>query len=59
MGGKSTTLDFFMRLTGFGEAQEPERPYLCQGCQMGFDVQYHVCPECGSFLVEPAKLGES
>ncbi|WP_203229084.1 hypothetical protein [Halobellus captivus] len=26
--------------------------YRCQGCDSAYDVQYHVCPECGGFSVE-------
>jgi hypothetical protein len=54
MGGRPGTLERFMRLTGLTEAPASERPYRCRGCRTGFDVQYHVCPECGSFSVESA-----
>lgn len=27
-------------------------PYRCGGCGTDFRVQYHVCPDCGSFGVE-------
>lgn len=27
--------------------------YNCRGCGTEFDVQYHVCPVCGSFGVDP------
>jgi rRNA maturation endonuclease Nob1 len=30
----------------------PDRPYTCLECECLFDVQYHVCPECGGFRVE-------
>ena len=30
----------------------PEFPYVCRGCGTAYDVQYHVCPECGGFSVE-------
>jgi rRNA maturation endonuclease Nob1 len=26
--------------------------YACLGCERGYDVQHHVCPECGSYSVE-------
>ncbi|MFB6192287.1 MAG: hypothetical protein ABEI11_03080 [Haloarculaceae archaeon] len=28
------------------------RPYRCLKCDAAFDLQYHVCPECGSYSVE-------
>jgi hypothetical protein len=28
--------------------------YVCHGCERRFEVQYHSCPECGSFAVESA-----
>ena len=27
-------------------------PYMCGNCGSEFDIQYHVCPECGGFNVE-------
>ncbi|ESS07504.1 MAG: hypothetical protein A07HB70_00044 [uncultured archaeon A07HB70] len=31
---------------------DPDPPeYVCQGCEAGFDLRYHVCPECGGFCV--------
>ncbi|QSG02846.1 Uncharacterized protein AArcS_1636 [Natranaeroarchaeum sulfidigenes] len=27
-------------------------PYMCGNCGAEFDIQYHVCPECGGFGVE-------
>jgi hypothetical protein len=35
--------------------QQPERtlPYHCLGCGASFDVQYHVCPCCRGYSVEP------
>jgi len=32
---------------------EEREPYCCRGCSTEFDVQYHVCPECGGFAVDP------
>ena len=26
--------------------------YRCLGCESVYEVQYHVCPECGGFSVE-------
>ena len=40
-----------MSRLGVGPADEAP-PYECKGCETGFDVQYQVCPECGSYAVE-------
>ncbi|MFB6140808.1 MAG: hypothetical protein ABEJ26_10280 [Halosimplex sp.] len=35
---------------------EPEAlPYVCLGCETGFDVQYHTCPVCGAYDVRRTK----
>ncbi len=26
--------------------------YECRRCESEFDLQYHVCPDCGSYQVE-------
>jgi rRNA maturation endonuclease Nob1 len=26
--------------------------YACRGCGAGFEMRYHVCPECGGFSVD-------
>jgi rRNA maturation endonuclease Nob1 len=26
--------------------------YVCRGCDRRFDLEYHVCPECGGYRVE-------
>jgi rubrerythrin len=36
-----------------GDGQDERQPYVCRGCETPFDVQYHVCPVCGGFSVEP------
>ncbi|MDS0293438.1 hypothetical protein [Halogeometricum luteum] len=47
-----------LRLAGVGPGGRtesmgnPEFPYVCRGCGTAYDVQYHVCPECGGFSVE-------
>lgn len=28
-----------------------KRPYECEGCLERFEIQYHSCPECGSYRV--------
>ncbi|WP_233263419.1 hydrogenase maturation nickel metallochaperone HypA [Halorhabdus sp. CUG00001] len=30
-------------------------PYLCLSCETPLPVQYHSCPECGSYDVRRAK----
>lgn len=29
--------------------------YVCHGCERRFEVQYHSCPDCGSFAVESVR----
>jgi lipopolysaccharide biosynthesis regulator YciM len=53
MGGKESPLSRLRRLAGL-ERSEPA-PYRCFGCETGHDVQYHVCPDCGSYTVEPVQ----
>lgn len=38
------------RLTAPFESRD--RPYRCRRCGMQFELQHHVCPECGSYTVE-------
>lgn len=40
------------RLVGFETVEDGS--YRCQACEAEFEVQYHVCPECGGFSVERA-----
>jgi rubrerythrin len=40
------------RLVGLFRGRQPVDAYVCQGCGTGFDLQYHVCPACGSFSVD-------
>ena len=28
-------------------------PYRCLTCETAFEVQYHVCPNCGGFSIDP------
>lgn len=35
----------------FGQAGTQNRPYECRECLERFEVQYHSCPECGSYRV--------
>ncbi|MGM0592530.1 MAG: hypothetical protein ACQETI_13075 [Halobacteriota archaeon] len=50
MGGGEDTFGRLKRLAGLTEPEAT--PYVCLGCQTAFDVQYHVCPECGGYSVE-------
>jgi len=50
MGGEGT-LGRLIEFAGFG-AQETTGPYTCLSCGASFEVQYHVCPECGGYSVE-------
>lgn len=38
------------RLTAPFESRD--RPYRCQRCGTPFELQHHVCPECGSYTVD-------
>jgi rRNA maturation endonuclease Nob1 len=35
-----------------GDTSVAEHPYECVSCDGTFSLQYHICPECGSFSVE-------
>ncbi|QCC48354.1 hypothetical protein [Halobellus limi] len=53
----TAAIDRLLALAGLGprepaEATERSRPYVCLGCESTYDVQYHVCPNCGGFSVE-------
>ncbi|MFA1610408.1 hypothetical protein [Halobellus rubicundus] len=54
----TAAIDRLLALAGVGpresaEAADRPTPYVCKGCGTAFDVQYHVCPECGGYSVEP------
>lgn len=36
----------------FGSDSGAEAWYECFGCGQRFELQYHSCPDCGSFRVE-------
>jgi len=40
------------RLRGVVSTRETGEEYTCQSCDARFDVQYHTCPDCGSYSVE-------
>jgi predicted RNA-binding Zn-ribbon protein involved in translation (DUF1610 family) len=44
------------RSTWFAHGEESDRdPYRCVSCQQSLPVQYHSCPECGSYDIRAAK----
>jgi len=49
MGGTHGRLGRFVQRI----VEPTERPYRCRGCGTRYDLQYHVCPECGGYSVEP------
>lgn len=50
MGGSETV---FARIRQFVGARDDElQPYGCLQCDNQYEVQYYVCPNCGSFTVE-------
>ena len=53
----TAAIDRLLAFAGLGprestEATERPSPYVCLGCEAAYDVQYHVCPNCGGFSVE-------
>lgn len=53
----TATIGRLLRLAGLGPrggvgATTDEHPYVCLGCGVEYDVEYHVCPNCGGFSVE-------
>jgi len=32
--------------------EDAPHEYVCLACETGYDVQHHVCPECGGYSVE-------
>jgi hypothetical protein len=51
MGGTDDALGRLKRWAGLTAA--PTGSYRCRSCDEAFDVQYHVCPKCGGYSVEP------
>jgi rubredoxin len=45
------------RLLGMWRDRQLPDSYVCRGCGTGFDLQYHVCPDCGSFSVDAPPMG--
>lgn len=53
----TATIGRLLRFAGLGprggaRTTEDESPYVCLGCSVAYDVEYHVCPNCGGFSVE-------
>ncbi|MFC6826276.1 hypothetical protein [Halopelagius fulvigenes] len=53
----TATIGRLLRLAGLGPRDgvgttTTEYPYVCLGCGVSYDVEYHVCPNCGGFSVE-------
>ena len=40
------------RLQGLLTDEDPAELYLCPGCGSRFELQYHVCPECGGYSIQ-------
>lgn len=40
------------RLQGLLTDEDPTEPYLCPGCGSRFELQYHVCPDCGGYSIQ-------
>lgn len=38
------------------QQEASERPYECLQCGVRLDVEYYVCPSCGSFSVDRATV---
>ncbi|SEO38781.1 hypothetical protein SAMN04487948_102180 [Halogranum amylolyticum] len=52
----SGTTQRFSRLRRFIGLSHDELPaYRCHGCGTEFELQYHVCPDCGGYSVEPVR----
>jgi rRNA maturation endonuclease Nob1 len=39
------------RLQGLLSTEDPTEPYQCPGCASRFELQYHVCPDCGGYSI--------
>ncbi len=54
MGGSQQAIGKLMKLARLStDTEYPSSQYVCRSCGSGFDVQYHVCPECGGYSVDP------
>ncbi len=39
-------------VTGLRRTGKGGESYVCRSCETGFEMQHHVCPECGGFSVD-------
>jgi rRNA maturation endonuclease Nob1 len=39
------------RLQDLLSTENPTEPYQCPGCGSRFELQYHVCPDCGGYSI--------
>lgn len=45
-------MGFRDRVADYFQWGRPERPYQCLQCDVYLDVEYYICPKCGSFSVD-------
>jgi len=45
MGTLDRVLDHF-------SVEDVPHEYVCLACETEYDVQHHVCPECGGYSIE-------
>lgn len=48
-------LDRAKQVSGITSSAAERLPYVCLACETPLDVQYHSCPDCGSFNVRRGK----
>ncbi|SFQ18468.1 hypothetical protein, partial [Halolamina pelagica] len=51
-GEEEVTMALVNRLQGLLADEDPTEPYLCPGCGSRFELQYHVCPDCGGYSIQ-------
>jgi predicted RNA-binding Zn-ribbon protein involved in translation (DUF1610 family) len=39
-------------VVGRFKTEAPDRPYECLQCGVHLDVEYYICPNCGSFSID-------
>jgi rRNA maturation endonuclease Nob1 len=50
MSGTKGRIGRLKRFVGLSHDSLPA--YRCRGCCTSFELQYHVCPDCGGYSVE-------
>lgn len=48
-------LDRAKQVSGITATAAARSPYVCLACETTFEVQYHSCPDCGSFDIRRSK----